>query len=119
MIARGGSMRPFLPDGTAVMIRPLRGGHPPRVGEIILVPRGDDVALHRVIRVEGDRVVTRGDACAAEDPPILLAAIQGRAIHVIRRGRSLPLDGPGMYTLGWILAKVLPAFWWIHRRINP
>ena len=118
MIARGGSMRPFLPDGTAVMVHPLRG-QAPRVGEIILVPRGNDVALHRVIRLEEGRVVTRGDACAAEDPPVPIPSIRGRAIHAVRKGRSLPLDGPGMRALGWTLVKILPLFWWIRRRLNP
>lgn len=118
MIARGGSMRPFLPDGTPVMLRPLPG-RPPRVGEIVLVPRGGDVALHRVVRIHRDQVTTRGDACRTEDPPVSVHAVRGLAVHIVRKGRSLPLDGPGMRTLGWLIAKALPALGWIRRRINP
>jgi len=110
MIARGGSMRPFLADGTPVMVRPLPR-RLPRVGEIALVPWGGDVALHRVIRVRGGFVTTRGDGCASEDPPVAVADIRGVAVHAIRRGRSLPLDGPGMRALGWVLAKVMPTLW--------
>jgi len=118
MIARGGSMRPFLPDGTAVMIRPMPE-RIPRIGEIVLVPRGDDVALHRVIRVRSDTVVTRGDACAQEDPAVLRSDIRGLAVHALRKGRSLPLDGPGMQTLGWLLAKLTPLVWRVRRLLSP
>ena len=118
MIARGGSMRPFLPDGTPVMIRPA-AGRVPRVGEIILVPRGDGAALHRVVRVRGDSVVTRGDACAREDPPVPRSEILGVAVHALRKGRSLPLDGPGMRTLGWLLAKLAPLVCRIRRALSP
>ena len=76
MIARGNSMRPFLPDGTPVMLRPLEG-RPPRVGETVLVPLGDDVALHRVVRVHGALVTTRGDGCPRGDPPVPVTAVQG------------------------------------------
>ncbi len=118
MIARGGSMRPFIPDGTPVMIRPL-AGRSPRVGEIVLTPWGDDIALHRVTRVRGDQVTTRGDGCPTEDPPVPLTALLGVAVHMIRRGRSLPLDGPGMRTLGWVMARSLPWFWWVRRKFSP
>lgn len=118
MIARGDSMRPFLPDGTPVLLRPL-DGRPPRIGEIVLVPWGDDVALHRVIRVDRQSVTTRGDGCPHGDPPIPAAAVQGVAIHAIRKGRSLPLDGPGMRALGWVLAVTLPWLWKLRRVVSP
>ncbi len=118
MIARGASMHPFLPDGTAVMIRPLPG-RPPRIGEVVLVPWGADVALHRVVRVRDGVVTTRGDGCSFEDPPVAVAAVKGVAIHAIRRGRSLPLDGPGMRALGWLLAKSFPWVWRIRAALSP
>ncbi|MFH1533240.1 MAG: S24/S26 family peptidase [Pseudomonadota bacterium] len=103
-------MRPFLPDGTPVMIRPLPR-RLPRVGEIVLVPRGDDVALHRVLRVSEGFVTTRGDGCTSEDPPVPVSDVRGVAVHAIRRGRSLPLDGPALRALGWVLAKLMPVLW--------
>ncbi len=118
MIARGGSMRPFLPDGTPVMLRPLVG-RPPRIGEIVLVPWGEDVALHRVVRIHDGTVTTRGDGCAFEDPPVPVHAVRGVAIHAIRRGRALPLDGPVMRTLGWMLAMTLPWVWRIRTALSP
>ncbi len=116
--ARGASMAPMLPDGTPVMIR-TRPAQLPRVGEIVLVPWGDTVALHRVVRVRNQQIVTRGDGCPADDPPVPVSGIQGVAIHALRKGRSLPLDGPGMRALGWMLAKVMPALWRIRMGIRP
>ena len=118
MIARGQSMRPFIPDGTPVMVRPLTR-RAPRIGDIVLVPWGNDAALHRVVRVQDGQVTTRGDGCPTEDPPIPVTAVLGVAIHALRKGRSLPLDGPGMVAFGWILAKALPMLWWLRRRITP
>ncbi len=117
MIARGASMHPFLPDGTPVLLRP-RSGRTLRIGEIILVPWGNDVALHRVVRVRDGVVSTRGDGCPFEDPPVALAAVKGVAIHALRRGRSLPLDGPGMRALGWLLARSLPWVWRIRAALS-
>ena len=110
-------MAPMLPDGTPVMIR-TRPARPPRVGEIVLVPWGNTVALHRVVRVRNQQIVTRGDGCPSDDPQVSVSAIQGIAIHALRKGRSLPLDGPGMRTFGWMLAKVMPALWRIRMGIR-
>ena len=110
-------MAPMLPDGTPVMVK-LRAARPPRIGEIVLVPWGDTVALHRVVCVRSRHLVTRGDNCPADDPQVALSAIQGVAIHALRKGRSLPLDGPGMRAFGWVLAKIVPVLWRIRTGIS-
>lgn len=84
--ARGGSMSPFIRDGDAVLIEPLRT--PPRPGEVVLgrAP-GGALALHRVVRCTPRGVWTRGDATAVDDEPVAPGDVLGRAASVCGRRR--------------------------------
>jgi signal peptidase I len=60
-VVEGASMEPGLSRGDLVLVR---AGQTPRVGDVVLY--GDPAlgvrVLHRVIRVDGDRLVLKGDA---------------------------------------------------------
>jgi len=99
-------MHPLIPDGTPVLVAPLRGRRP-RTGDIVLFQGAGGLVLHRVVALRGDMVTTRGDACPASDPPVRVDALLGRAVLAIRRGRALPLDGPGLRLLGLGLSRLL------------
>ena len=66
LIARGGSMRPFIQDGDR--LRLSRMTDLPRVGDVIWLSVGDREQIHRLIAhdpVRGFR--TRGDALPSDD----------------------------------------------------
>jgi hypothetical protein len=86
IVARGGSMSPFIGDGETVRLEPLVS--PPRPGDVALCRGpGGALTLHRVVRVMAAGVVTRGDAAAGDDPAVPLADVLGRAVAVSGRQR--------------------------------
>lgn len=61
-----------------------------RVGDIVLFPghfRGGDYCLHRVNKLDGDRVQTFGDGLSLPDAWMPRARILGRA-RIIKRGKQ-------------------------------
>lgn len=76
----GQSMFPTIRHDDLVLLSPLRRSI--RRGDIVLVPLGRGLMLHRVVRMEGPRVITRGDARAADDIPILASDVVARAVAV-------------------------------------
>lgn len=94
--ARGTSMAPFINDGDAVLISPLKGS--PGLGDVVLVKTGGQgVYLHRVVKARRGRVITRGDARRIADDPVSPAAVLGRVTAVPGRGRNLHLRFPFKY----------------------
>ena len=74
--AEGGSMWPLLLDGDTVEVQPLGG--PPALGDIVLFELRGRLALHRVVAIDGDRVVLKGDALTEPDGSYPAAALLGR-----------------------------------------
>jgi hypothetical protein len=85
-------MEPFIRDGDAVRVGPP--GSRLRRGEVVLC-RGahGELLLHRVVRVGGLQVVTRGDAATGDDAPLPRSSVIGRAAAVAGR-RPLHLRFP-------------------------
>jgi signal peptidase len=82
----GDSMRPLIRKGRDVVtIVPM--DRSPKRGDIVLFPAkrlGGDYVLHRVVRVDGARLLTRGDSCAQPDGWIDADMVWGRAARVER-----------------------------------
>lgn len=80
-----GSMGPRIAPGDVVVTRPV-GDAPLRVGQVVLHDDPDHAGrlrLHRIVRVERDAVITRGDANrAADSSPVPRSAVHG--IGVLR-----------------------------------
>ena len=78
-----GSMMPRLHVGDVAVARPLTAA--PSLGQVLLFADPDHpgrLRLHRFVRVDDqDRLVTRGDANAADDSsPVTLAVVDGVAV---------------------------------------
>ena len=69
-----------------VTIEPMEGI--PEIGDIVLFadPYSDLYVLHRVWKLDGDRVLTWGDNCENPDRWMTLDAVWGKAV-LIERGR--------------------------------
>lgn len=80
----GQSMHPAVRHADLVLVAPLR--REARRGDIVLVPLGPRLMLHRVVGIEHDRVITRGDARDRNDRPVAQHEIVARAIAVRRDG---------------------------------
>lgn len=108
---QGQSMYPSLRPGDFVLAVALAPGQAPRIGDIVWLEKRNaagetlGVEIHRVVRLDGARVVTQGDANGAEDPaPGPHDVLVGRV--VARRpagGADWWAPRPGV---GWLLTSV-------------
>ena len=53
------------------------------VGDVVVFQTQRTAVVHRIIAINGDEVITRGDANTADDEPITLANIKGRVVCAI------------------------------------
>lgn len=71
------SMWPVLNRGDIIFVKATTREEI-HVGSIIIFRHSNGIAIHRVIRLSGDTIVTKGDANTEEDPPITFADVVGR-----------------------------------------
>ena len=106
----GNSMRPFLRhqrDG--VILTPVSGEI--RRGDILFYLRAPGAPiLHRVHRVEGDRLIMCGDAQTGLEP-IARAQVLGIVSHIKREGRVIPCADRRL--------KLLVALWMLLKPVRP
>ena len=84
-------MFPTLADRDTVLLEP-----PSRiaVGDIVLVDHGGSPLLHRVVQMEGEQILTRGDARMTPDASLFRRDIIARAVRARRGNREWSLT-PG------------------------
>ncbi|HEY2374959.1 MAG TPA: S24/S26 family peptidase [Gemmatimonadaceae bacterium] len=76
----GGSMHPTIRHLDPVLVAPVT--RRVRRGDVVLVPLGPRLMLHRVVDVRGDIVLTRGDARQRNDAPVGRKEVVARALAV-------------------------------------
>lgn len=102
--ARGSSMFPFVRDRDVITVAPLRGNVLTH-GDIALFlhPDSDRVVVHRIVSVEADAFLIRGDCASAPDGLIPAALILGRVSVVERNGRTVRLgQGPEKHAIAFL-----------------
>ena len=106
-IVRSGSMEPAINVGDMVLAGPVgTGGIKP--GVIISYELGKNLITHRVLSIDGNTLITKGDANKEQDPnPVRLSQVQSRYIF------RIPYVGYVAGFLrtrpGWLLSIVLPS----------
>ncbi len=81
----GASMSPWIRSHDVVIVQPTNDVE---IGDVVVRTRGEDrLVVHRVIIIEGDKVITRGDAMTAPDEPVSRETVVGRVVAVVRDGR--------------------------------
>ena len=118
-----GSMEPNIDKGDVVLMKSL-GGRTPRVGEVVLVRVPERFQqrfhypsriIHRVQRVEGGLVTTKGDNLEDADPfRVRTSAIDQRVLTVVPGGGPVFAFLHSPFALVWLgigvlLFLVLPA----------
>ena len=71
----GTSMAPLLCQGDVILVR--LGGIRPRLGDVVVRRQSGALVVHRVVKIVGEHVVTKGDASLTPDPPAALDDILG------------------------------------------
>jgi phage repressor protein C with HTH and peptisase S24 domain len=91
--AEGDSMHPVIRHGDYVQVVPCAASELRR-GDVILASAGRGLTAHRIVRIEGRRIITRGDNSLRSDPAIDMAQVLGRVAEVEQiTGDSRKIDG--------------------------
>lgn len=105
---RGRSMRPFLEDGRDKALLELPGT--PKVGDAVLaeISKGHFV-LHRIIKIDGEKVTLRGDGNLANEY-CLLTDVRAKATGFYRKGRKEidSTDGLKWRIYSWWWTRLYP-----------
>ena len=86
------SMWPVLDRGDLILIKGATREEI-EVGTILIFRHGAGITIHRVIRLDGDTIVTKGDANNKEDEPITFDDVVGRSPIWFGRPAKIPLVG--------------------------
>jgi len=105
-LVRSGSMTPTINRGDVIITSPATLRVKP--GTIVMYLHDVDMITHRVLSVNGDTLVTKGDALEHPDPwPVVISNVQG--VYLFK----IPYIGYAMNfvrtKLGWFLAIIIPA----------
>ena len=87
-----GSMWPVLRRGDMVLIREI-AEEDIKIGTVLIFNHNDGITIHRVIKLFGDTIVTRGDANTSDDDPITYADVVGENPVWLGRPAVIPLIG--------------------------
>jgi len=58
-------------------------------GEIVLYRREGKLRAHRIVSIDRDLLITKGDTLADHDPPVRKADVLGKVVSLIRNGRAI------------------------------
>ncbi len=117
IMVHGTSMSPLIRiRRDYVTIVPMK--REPIVGDIVLFRDfiGDRYVLHRVWRVDGDRVLTFGDHCLGPDAPMTRDCVWGLAVKIERGKRIILTDSEKARSRGLKWAKAEHVVYKGYRR---
>lgn len=86
------SMYPALNRGDLILVKEA-APEEIEVGTVVVFRHADGLAVHRVVRIAGQWITTRGDANPKEDNPITYADIVGRVPTIGESLVKIPLIG--------------------------
>lgn len=92
--ALGSSMLPAILPGDLLTFRAATLAEAAAGDVVLAAPDGTGWRVHRIIAIDGDWLVTRGDALRHADPPLHQTRLLGILIAQQRGARTLPIDRP-------------------------
>ncbi len=94
-----GSMWPVLKTNDLILMKGISGSQA-EVGQIIIYKNSKGFTIHRLIRRQGEKLITKGDANNVEDTPITEADVVGRAVYIGKSPFRIPYLGAVAKNLG-------------------
>jgi hypothetical protein len=86
----GASMLPAVWPGDVITVRP-RHIAALQPGQVVLYRREGMLVPHRITRIRGGVLTTRGDSVGHDDPPVRESDLVGQVVCVEHKGRCLEL----------------------------
>ncbi len=82
-----GSMEPAIPGNSYIFVKSQKDYFE---GDIVAYESGNEVIVHRIVKTDGDEIITKGDANNVEDEPITKDKIKGKILfHIPHVGTVL------------------------------
>lgn len=103
-----GSMEPTFSKGTLLLVKDTRQV---QEGDIVVYQSGKELIVHRIIAVDGDKIITQGDANNVADEPFEKSQIKGKVISWIPMLGSIAAI---LKTPIAVVAILLLAFWLVE-----
>ena len=80
--AKGASMHPTIRCGEPLYVEAVETADL-RCGDVVLARHARGLTAHRIVRIDGARITTRGDNCAESDPGFGVENVLGR-VRLVR-----------------------------------
>jgi signal peptidase len=87
------SMWPALKKGDLVLIKGIKDKSEIKVGDIVVYHNPKGFTIHRVIKLNKDTLITKGDANNVSDPPVRYQEIIGKTLSFGKKLIRIPLLG--------------------------
>ena len=100
-----GSMWPALKTNDLILMRGM-SGREAEIGQIIIYKNSKGFTIHRLIRKENGKLITKGDANSVEDPAIKPEDVIGRIVYIGKHPFRIPYLGAVARNLGPKLQEV-------------
>ena len=88
VVVVSGSMQPAIDAGDLLILREQKEY---QVGDVVTFRWNNSLVTHRIIAVDGDRVVTKGDSNNVADEPQQISRIEGKVVLCISGAGKLIL----------------------------
>lgn len=75
-----GSMEPTISVNDLIIVKETNDYE---VGDIVVFQDHSSLVVHKIIRIDGEEIVTKGDANDTEDAPISVKQIKGEVVSII------------------------------------
>jgi signal peptidase I len=98
-----GSMWPALKEGDVVLLKGVDSIDDVKVGDIVAFRHKEGFAIHRIVSIEGEQIITKGDANTREDEPIEVEAVIGKVPTIAGTTARIPYLGNISFLLGPLL----------------
>ena len=99
----GHSMTPVIKNGDWLLLK--HNSNDIRIGSIIAYRRERKIIVHRVIRIQSQSFITKGDFNYHIDEVVDIKSVIGKVIAVKNRRRLYRLDTKLWYVIGYIIAS--------------
>ena len=101
-------MQPLIKDGDYLTVRPVNHL---KIGDIVLYSSPPDkLIVHRINKIRGGFIITKGDSVFWQDSPVRREDILGKVIIIERRNRRIDLEKGIWKWINLIWARIHPLF---------
>ena len=104
-VVLSGSMEPTIMTDELILVREADSY---AVGDVVVFQNGRMLVVHRIVAIDGESVITRGDANNTDDTPIEMSQIKGLVFaHIPCVGALVRVLKTPLATITMILAAVV------------